>query len=215
MSRRNPARSTRVIAADTGHALILLNVRTGRVRALPGAAGTEWRARYGGPALVSVKAAAASWGTSETPAALPALAVPSVTWAVRALAAVTIVLTARSTGTRGRAFARMVRLASAAARPRRAAALHEAQAALQAVRWTAQFVPTRMACLEESVAAAVALALAGRRADWRHGIACDPVRMHAWIEACGQAVGEPASTSGYTPLIRIPLPPKEQEAPHE
>jgi hypothetical protein len=38
-------------------------------------------------------------------------------------------------------------------------------------------VPARIACLEESVAAMVALALAGRQADWRHGIASDPVRM--------------------------------------
>jgi hypothetical protein len=63
-----------------------------------------------------------------------------------------------------------------------------------------------MACLEESVAAMVALSLAGRRADWRHGIASDPVRMHAWIEAAGQPVGEPASVSAYTPLICVPPP---------
>jgi hypothetical protein len=61
----------------------------------------------------------------------------------------------------------------------------------------------------------VALSLAGRRADWRHGIASDPVRMHAWIEAGGQPVGEPASTRAYTPLIRLPQPGPEQEAPHE
>jgi len=30
---------------------------------------------------------------------------------------------------------------------------------------------------------------------WRHVIAGDPVRMPAWIEACGQPVGEPASTA--------------------
>jgi hypothetical protein len=52
----------------------------------------------------------------------------------------------------------------------------------------------------------VTLSLAGRRADWRHGITTDPVRMHAWIEAGGQPVGEPASTRAYTPLIRIPPP---------
>jgi hypothetical protein len=215
MSRPRPAQPSVVIAADTGQAIILLDVRTGRVRALAGPARTEWRARHPVPAPIPVEAAAATWGTSETPAALPALAAPSGRWAVRAVAAIIITLTARSAGTRHRAFARMVSLAGAAAGRRRAAAPHEAQAALQAVRWTAQFVPARIACLEESVAATVALALAGQQADWRHGIACDPVRMHAWIETRGQPVGEPASTSAYTTLICVPPPAPEQEAPHE
>jgi hypothetical protein len=206
MSRLCLAHASGVIAADTGQALILLDIRTGRVRALAGTAGTEWRARHASPAPVPVKAAPASWGTSETAAALPSLAAPPAMWAVRALAAITITLTARFAGTRRHAFARMVRLAHVATGRRRAASRQEAGTALRAVRWTAQFVPARMACLEESVAAVVALALTGRRADWRHGIACDPVRMHAWIEACGQPVGEPASTSAYTPLIRIPPP---------
>lgn len=109
----------------------------------------------------------------------------------------------------------MIRLADAATRPGTAASADEAEAALRAVRWTAQFVPARMACLEESVAASVALALAGRHADWRHGIASDPVRMHAWIEARGRAVGEPAETSCYTPLIRLAASAGGQEAPHE
>ena len=214
MSRRPPARAPGVIAADTGQVLILLDVRTGRVQALAGAARTERIGSRTIPVPVPVKAAAASWGTSDTAAALPAIAVPSATWALRAVAAIIITLTTRSAGDRRRAFARMVRLARAATGRRRAAAEHEAQAALQAVRWTAQFAPARMACLEESVAAMVALALAGRQANWRHGIASDPVRMHAWIEARGHPVGEPASTSAYTPLIRVPPPAPEQEVPH-
>ncbi len=213
MSRPRPAGASGIIAADTGRVLILLDVRTGRVQALVGASRAERNSDRIVP--VPVKAAAASWGTCETPAALPALAEPSAAWAVRAIAAITITLITRSAGTRRRAFARMVRLARAATGPRRGAAPYEALTALQAVRWIAQFTPARMACLEESVAAVVALALAGWQADWRHGIACDPVRMHAWIEACGQPVGEPASTGAYTPLICVPIPGREQEAPHE
>lgn len=133
-------------------------------------------------------------------------------WGARAIAAIAVTLTIRSAGARGRAFARLVLLTRSAADGCRAASQQEAETALLAVRWTAQFVPARMACLEESVAVMVALAFGGRRADWRHGIACDPVRMHAWIEVQGQPVGEPASTSAYTPLIRIPPPAREQEA---
>jgi len=214
VSRPRPSRASDVIAADTGQAVILLDVRTGRVQALAGTAVTKWRERHPGAAPVPVKAAVPSWGTSEATAALPAFAVPPASWAARALAAIAVTLIARSAGARRRAFARMIRLARAASLCRRAAAPHEAEAALRAVRWTAQFVPARMACLEESVAATVALALAGRHADWRHGIAGDPVRMHAWIEAGGHPVGEPASTSAYAPLISVP-PLREQEAPHE
>lgn len=61
-----------------------------------------------------------------------------------------------------------------------------------------------MACFEEPASAAVDLALSGRHAGWRHGIAGDPVRMHAWIDVAGRPVGEPPSTSRYTPLIRLP-----------
>jgi len=210
--RRPPASG--IIAADTGEAIILLNVRTGRVQALAGTAGARWRGRHPRAAPVPVKAAVPSWGTSEAAAALPAFDVPPAAWAARALAAIAVTLIARSAGARRRAFARMARLARTASSPRTAATPNEAEVALWAVRWTAQFVPARIACLEESVAALVALALAGRYADWRHGIASDPVRMHAWIEAGGHPVGEPPSTSAYTPLIRVP-PLREQEAPHE
>jgi Transglutaminase-like superfamily len=206
VTRPRPSPASDVIAADTGQAIILLDLRAGRTRALPGTARTRWLSRHPGAVPVPVRPAAPSWGTSETAAALPALATPSAAWAVRALAAVAVTLTARSAGDRRRSFARMVRLVRAASFRRHAAGLPEAEAALRAVRWTAQFVPARMACLEESVAAMVALSLAGRRADWRHGIASDPVRMHAWIEAGGQPVAEPASTSAYTLLIRIPPP---------
>ncbi|MBV9163468.1 MAG: lasso peptide biosynthesis B2 protein [Pseudonocardiales bacterium] len=68
----------------------------------------------------------------------------------------------------------------------------------------ARCIPANVACFEESTSAAVALALSGRHAGWRHGIVSDPVRMHAWIEVDGQPVGEPPSTRRYTPLIRLP-----------
>ncbi|WP_240801398.1 lasso peptide biosynthesis B2 protein [Streptomyces sp. A1136] len=42
--------------------------------------------------------------------------------------------------------------------------------------------PARWACLEQSTAGTLLPDAAGRRAEWRHGIAADPVRLHAWIE---------------------------------
>lgn len=198
------SRADDVIAADTGQAVILLGFRTGSVQALPGSARTGWRSRHPDASLIPVEPAALSWGTSETAASTPVLDIPPVAWAIRALAGVAFTLLIRTGGKRRSSFARMVGLARAASFHPQAAGRREAEAALHAVRWTAQFVPARMACLEESVAAMVALSLAGRCANWRHGIASDPVRMHAWIEADGQPVGEPASTRAYTPMIRIP-----------
>lgn len=215
MKHRTPPLTSEGIAADTGHALILLDTRTGRVRAIPGGTGEERRVNAGTVGPVRVTAARPSWGTAETPACLPVIAAPRFPWALRAIAAALVTIAVRSAGARGRAFARMIWLAAIVTRPGTAASAHEADEALRAVRWTAQFVPVRMACLEESVAAVVALALAGRHAGWRQGIACDPVRMHAWIEARGRAVGEPGTTSCYTPLIRLPVSAGGQEAPHE
>lgn len=129
---------------------------------------------------------------------------PPPQWLLRALAAIMITLTVRIVGCQRRRFLRMLILAHAATRSRRPAQIDDTQAALRAVRWTAQLVPARMACLEESIAAAVTVALSGRRADWRHGIASDPVRLHAWIEVAGQPIDEPASIRHYTPLICLP-----------
>jgi hypothetical protein len=86
----------------------------------------------------------------------------------------------------------------------RAATRGNAEVALLAVRRVGRRIPAKVACFEESTSAAVALALSGRHTSWRHGIASDPVRMHAWIEVDGQPVGEPPSTRRYTPLIRLP-----------
>ena len=75
----------------------------------------------------------------------------------------------------------------------------QAQHAVQAVRWASYAVPARWACLEQSTAAAVLLAAARRRAEWRHGVAMDPVRLHAWIvDGQERPVEEPADTSLYT-----------------
>ncbi|MFI5616818.1 lasso peptide biosynthesis B2 protein [Streptomyces sp. NPDC051567] len=56
----------------------------------------------------------------------------------------------------------------------------------------------RWACLEQSVAAALLLAVTGVRGEWRHGVAGDPVRLHAWIvDRNGCPVDEPPDTALY------------------
>jgi hypothetical protein len=72
------------------------------------------------------------------------------------------------------------------------------------VRNVASVLPFRVACLEETAAAMLVLALTGRRAGWCHGVAADPIRLHAWITLDGQPVAEPASTARYIPLLQIP-----------
>jgi hypothetical protein len=82
--------------------------------------------------------------------------------------------------------------------------LSEGELRIRIVAAGEQDVGHQLGIVVQSISAAVPLALSGCRVGWRHGIASDPVRMHAWIEVDGQPVGEPPSTSRYTPLIRLP-----------
>lgn len=56
----------------------------------------------------------------------------------------------------------------------------------RAARW----YPGRAACLENSLAAFIALALRGYRADWCIGCRLGPAEAHAWIETASGPVGE-------------------------
>lgn len=152
---------------------------------------------------------APSWGTTDISAAIPAnLRMRGLGTLALAWFALGLVLAVRAAGTRRRSFARILRLITAATW-RRGAAPAEARhvdEALESVRVVASVLPFRIACLEETAAAMLVLALTGRRAGWCHGVAADPIRLHAWIALNGQPIGEPASTNHYTPLIRIPAP---------
>lgn len=77
-------------------------------------------------------------------------------------------------------------------------------AAVRAVRAAAWWSPGRTACLEESAAAVVLLAARRRRITWCHGIAADPVRLHAWVQTDdGNPVAEPPSIHAYTPVLTL------------
>lgn len=103
-----------------------------------------------------------------------------------------------------RRFARTLAAIHAAVRHTQPTTRAEAASAVRAVRLLARVIPARVACFEESTAAMFALAIAGRHAEWCHGAATDPVRLHAWLQVAGEAVEEPDSTHRYVPVIRIP-----------
>lgn len=146
-----------------------------------------------------------SWGTYEVPAGILCPGRTTVGATVLAGGALGSVLVARHVGRRSRSFSRIVALLTAATRwPRRQAEPASVEHVLHCVRNVASVLPLRVACLEETAAAMLVLALTGRRAGWCHGIAADPIRLHAWISLDGHPVAEPASTSRYVPLLRIP-----------
>lgn len=152
------------------------------------------------PAVVRIAPVAGWWGSREVPACLDPAHPAPWRWRLAAVPTLAVVLTVRRLSRSGRRFARLLALASLGRR-RSYATVSQARHAVRSVRWAACLVPARVACLEESVAAALLLALAGRRGVWRHGIAADPFRLHAWIAGPeGRPIDEPADTDLYTPV---------------
>jgi Transglutaminase-like superfamily len=155
--------------------------------------------------VTRVAVTAASWGTQEVPAALPSSRPLPPGHLALVAAALVAVLLVRHVGRRRRSFARMITLLRAATRwPGRCAARQAVDEALHCVRQMAYVLPWRIACLEESVAAMLVLAVIGQSVVWCHGVATDPIRLHAWLTVNGVPVAEPASTVRYTPLLQIP-----------
>lgn len=155
------------------------------------------------PAPTPAAACKASWGTSDAPARLDLSPSAPWRWKAGAVAALALTLIVQHTTSHARRLARVVNLASIAGRRARPATVAEARHAVNAVRRVARYVPARVACFEESIAATVTLAIAGRRATWCHGVAGDPLRFHAWLAVNGQPVEEPPSTNEYTVLVMI------------
>lgn len=182
------------VAVLTGHACVLIDYRTGR---------TELRTvlPQGPDPLVVVRHenGAGSWGTEETSAVLQLPTKVGRKWLLTAILAVAVTAAMQFCGSRSTRFARMVRVACAGRRLPPATGT-QTRKAIHAVRRISVLLPGRWACLEESVAAAALLAMTGRRAEWRHGIATDPIRLHAWIEAGGHPVEEGPGIDAYTPI---------------
>lgn len=223
-----------VRAADLGSVIVIVNYLTGGHCALFGQACDFWRAlATTGDAdtaalgidmvdqmmcrglLTEVPTAqpwppspvtfsTASWGTVEREACLPRLPPTPPRWRIRGAPALLTTLAIRKAGRSGRSFARVLALLRFATRYGRPAGEEQALFALNGVRHAARLFPARIACLEESVATMLSLTLAGYRACWCHGVAADPLRLHAWVEADGKRMGEPASTERFTPIMRVP-----------
>lgn len=146
-----------------------------------------------------------SFGTQETQAGWTDLPRVPLRFLLLAGLALALALVALRCGRRRSRMARLLRLLHWATRlTRSSATIDDATQVLNAVRWIAMLIPSRVACLEESAAAVLALSLIRRRVTWCHGVAGDPIRLHAWVEVNGQPVAEPPSTLRYTPLRTIP-----------
>ncbi len=63
----------------------------------------------------------------------------------------------------------------------RPASADQARQAVHAVRRVGLLAPGRVACLEESAAVTLMLALFRQRVTWCHGVAADPICLHAWV----------------------------------
>ena len=89
-------------------------------------------------------------------------------------------------------------------RARKAATPDDALAVVRVVRRAAAWWPGRAACLEISLTATWLSALRGRAVGWCHGVQVHPYMFHAWVEADGVPVGEPAATSLFLRTMAIP-----------
>ncbi|KOX34304.1 MULTISPECIES: lasso peptide biosynthesis B2 protein [unclassified Streptomyces] len=178
-------------SVDFGHVLVVIDYRTGRVRC-----------QTPGRSQNPVAAPRASWGSTEHPAGLER---PSAPWTASATAALATVFAVKNAGPGATAMHRVTTVVRAAASTcRRPATPGQARAAVLAVRRAAWLSPGRTACLEESAATVLLLAMRRLSVIWCHGVAPDPVRLHAWVQTVdGVLAAEPDSTRSYTPVLVI------------
>ncbi|PAZ12398.1 hypothetical protein CLM62_29845 [Streptomyces sp. SA15] len=83
------------------------------------------------------------------------------------------------------------------------AAYEQALAARQDVTATSTLCSGRH-CLQRSLATALLCRLRGVWPTWCTGVRTLPFSAHAWVEADGRAVGEPADTAAYRRVITVP-----------
>lgn len=157
------------------------------------------------PAPVAGQPIVPSWGTVEVQAGRTPI--PRVPYRALPVAAVAlaVVLAVTHGGRPSVRMARLTRLLGwAARRTLGPAPADRARQAVYAVRRVGLLAPGRVACLEESAAVVLMLAASRERVTWCHGVAADPIRLHAWVETDSQRIAEPESTYRYTTLRTIP-----------
>jgi hypothetical protein len=186
-------------ALDPASAQSLLDQLTGAGLLAPTQRPHAWPAPVAGQPIMP------SWGTHETQAGrAPIPDVPFRALLPAALSLAVVLATMHA----GRAARRMSRITGlierASRRALRPATRDRVHRAVHAVRRVGLLAPGRVACLEESAAVALSLAWSRERVTWCHGVAADPIRLHAWVETDSQPVAEPESTRRYTALRTIP-----------
>lgn len=222
-----------VRAVDYNHISVLIDYRYGGVHCLLPPGGEHWRraAETGlskhfprplaarllaagllrpcaspepWPQPLTANAPRASWGSIEHTAGIdrpPSIPEPSRTLATNALNAVS----AAMAGDRSAAMNRVIGLITSMLAPDRppASPAHAREAVL-AVRRAGWYRRERTSCLETSAAAAILIASRRQSITWCHGVAPDPVRLHAWLRTVdGQPVAEPESTLSFTPVLTL------------
>ncbi|WP_327075463.1 lasso peptide biosynthesis B2 protein [Kitasatospora purpeofusca] len=222
-----------VRAADFGHVVVLIDYRSGRVQGLLPAAAERFRVAAGAGQsyplgerlctqllaagllvpggsvspwqLIAAHSMRSSWGSAEHAAGVTRPLPASPLHLLGATSALIAVSSVKATGSKRAATGRIVRaLQLAMSTALRPATPEEAHLTVTAIRAAGWYSPGRAACLEESAAAVLSLAARRLSVRWCHGVAADPVRMHAWVQTeDGTAVGEPVSTLAYTPVLVI------------
>ncbi|MEI5135371.1 lasso peptide biosynthesis B2 protein [Streptomyces libani] len=154
-------------------------------------------------APLTAKAATASWGSVEHRAGALRPA-PTGTAPAAATALATVLALKRLGSPRATMHRLTTALRRAVSTCRQPATHDQVQAAVLAVRRAGWFSPARSACLEESAAAVLLLATRRMSATWCHGVAPDPIRLHAWVQTDnGAPAAEPPSTLAYTAALTI------------
>lgn len=167
--------------------------------------GRPWDAPVTGPAWRP------SWGTQETAAGYTDSPRTPRRTTVAACLALLAVLALLGLSAERKRMARVVRLLTLISLwTRHDARPDHARRAVHAVRRVGSVLPGRVNCLEESAAVVVLLAASRQRVTWCHGVAADPVRLHAWVEdAEGEPVDEPETIDAYAVLRTIPARDRE------
>ncbi|WP_129789142.1 lasso peptide biosynthesis B2 protein [Promicromonospora panici] len=190
----------RVCAFDS--VTIRIDYATGRISAATGTTAEAWAQA---PGVIQGARWGLSFGTDEADVEPSPTSRPTVRDGVAAAAALVMTLAVRSLGPGELAMSRLTGLATTAANlTATPSPADEAERVVSAVRWASRWVPFRVACLEESIAAVLVLAARRRGVTWCHGVAPDPVQFHAWVQAHGSPVAEPPTTNRYTVLLAIP-----------